>query len=60
MNGQFNKTDLITRIKLIRAQTKNICLYNKDAIESIDETQQEAKDTNMVFYFDPPYYLKAI
>ena len=38
---------------------KNIRLYKKDAIKLIDKIQQERQDKNVVFYFDPPYYLKA-
>ncbi|MFY7936221.1 MAG: DNA adenine methylase [Flavobacterium sp.] len=59
MDCRFNKTELIHRIKLIAKHKKNIRLYRKDAIKLIDKIQLEAENENVVFYFDPPYYLKA-
>lgn len=59
MDCRFNKSDLIQRIKKIAKNKKNIRLYKKDAIKLIDKIQQEAVNDNVVFYFDPPYYLKA-
>ena len=59
MDCRFNKVELIERIKKIAKKKKNIRLYKKDAIKLIDKIEQEAIDENIVFYFDPPYYLKA-
>lgn len=59
MNCRFNKANLIQRIRTISQHKKNIRLYKKDAIKLIDKIEQEAKNENIVFYFDPPYYLKA-
>lgn len=59
MDCRFNKTDLIERIKRIAKHKKNIRLYRKDAIKLIDKIQNEAEVENVIFYFDPPYYLKA-
>jgi len=59
LNCRFNKPELITRIRKIASKKKNIQLYRKDAIKLIDKIQDEAKDENIIFYFDPPYYLKA-
>lgn len=59
MDCRFNKTDLIDRIRTIAKHKKNIRLYKKDAIKLIDKIQQEANKENVIFYFDPPYYLKA-
>lgn len=59
MDCRFNKEDLIQRIKNIAKHKKRIRLYRKDAIKLIDKIQKEAKNDNIVFYFDPPYYLKA-
>ncbi|CAA0180596.1 DNA adenine methylase [Tenacibaculum maritimum] len=59
MDCRFNKKDLIQRIKKIAKQKKKIRLYKKDAIKLIDKIQSEAEFENIVFYFDPPYYLKA-
>jgi DNA adenine methylase len=58
MDCRFNKVDLINRIKNIAKRKKQIRLYKKDAIKLIDKIQKEA-DNNTIFYFDPPYYLKA-
>ena len=59
MDCRFNKPELIERIRKIAKKKKYIRLYKKDAIKLIDKIQQEAKNENIVFYFDPPYYLKA-
>ncbi|WP_142784573.1 DNA adenine methylase [Changchengzhania lutea] len=56
---RFNKLDLIERIRKIAKYKKSIRLYKKDAIKLIDKIQNEAMNDNVVFYFDPPYYLKA-
>lgn len=56
---RFNKKELIQRIKKIASRKKDIRLYKKDALELIDKIQMEAKDSNVIFYFDPPYYYKA-
>lgn len=59
MDCRFNKTELIQRIKNIAYHKNNIHLYKKDAVKLIDKIEQEAQTDNIVFYFDPPYYLKA-
>ena len=59
MDCRFNKLELIERIKQISSRKKDIRLYKKDAIRLIEKIQQEAQDENIIFYFDPPYYLKA-
>lgn len=59
MDCRFNKVDLIERIRKIASKKKQIRLYKKDAIKLIDKIQHEAEDDNVIFYFDPPYYLKA-
>lgn len=56
---RFNKIDMIKRIKLIATKKDSIKLYNLDAIELIDEVVKNTDTENTVFYFDPPYYLKA-
>lgn len=56
---RFNKPELIQRIKNIAKRKRNIRLYKKDAIKLIEKIQLEAQNDNIVFYFDPPYYLKA-
>ncbi len=59
MDCRFNKADLIKRIKKIASRKRDIRLYKKDAIKLIDKIQNESKTENVIFYFDPPYYLKA-
>ena len=49
----------INRIRKIAKKKKQIRLYKKDAIKLIDKIQNESQKENVVFYFDPPYYLKA-
>lgn len=56
---RFNKEEIKSRIRLIAKFRKFINLYNLDAIELIDKIQIEANVTETIFYFDPPYYLKA-
>ncbi|MFA6060042.1 MAG: DNA adenine methylase [Taibaiella sp.] len=55
---RFNKNEIIERIRLIAKNKKFITIHNLDAIDLID-TIQPAVDPNTIFYFDPPYYLKA-
>ncbi len=59
INCRFNKSELIGRIRRISKRKDSIFLYNLDAIELIDKIRKEAEDSNVIFYFDPPYYLKA-
>jgi len=59
MDCRFNKEDLIQRIRKIAKHKKNIRLYIKDAVKLIEKIENEAENENIVFYFDPPYYLKA-
>lgn len=59
MDCRFNKEDLINRINIIAKKKKSIRLYKKDAVKLIEKIQKEAIDDNVIFYFDPPYYLKA-
>lgn len=59
MDCRFNKKNLIDRIKNIAYKKKHIKLYNLDAIKLIAKIQKNKQKENTVFYFDPPYYLKA-
>ena len=34
-------------------------MYNLDALTLIKKIRQKPKNSNVVFYFDPPYYLKG-
>lgn len=59
MDCRFNKEELIKRIKLIAAHKKSISLYNEDALELVKRVKVESNNSNTIFYFDPPYYLKG-
>jgi DNA adenine methylase len=56
---RFNKLDLIDRIRVIASRKKDIRLYKKDAVKLIEKIQKESNNSNAIFYFDPPYFLKA-
>jgi len=59
MDCRFNKNELIKKIKVIAKQKKRIHLYNLDALELIKKIESEYQNTQTIFYFDPPYYLKG-
>jgi len=56
---RFNKTELIKRIRLIAKYKKQINLYNIEALELIKKIKKESNNSNTIFYFDPPYFLKG-
>lgn len=59
MDCRFNKESLINRIKRIAEKKSQIRLFKEDAIKLIEKIEKEAQNDNIIFYFDPPYYLKA-
>jgi DNA adenine methylase len=56
---RFNKEDIISRIRLIASNKDYINLCNMDANDLVDKVLATAELSNTIFYFDPPYYLKA-
>ncbi len=56
---RFNKSELIDRIKFIAIHKKNIHLYNLDALHLIKKIENDTKSKNVIFYFDPPYFMKG-
>lgn len=56
---RFNKKELVKRIRLIAAHKAKIHLRNLDAIDLIKDLQNRSATKNVIFYFDPPYYLKG-
>lgn len=56
---RFNKDELIDRIRFIAIHKKSINLHNLDALELITKITTQTKSKNMIFYFDPPYFLKG-
>lgn len=59
LNCRFNKKVLIERIKKIANHKNQIHVECMDAIDLVKKIQKEAKNSNSIFYFDPPYYLKG-
>ena len=59
LNCRFNKEVLIERIKKIANHKNQIHVECMDAIDLAKKIQKEAKNSNSIFYFDPPYYLKG-
>ena len=56
---RFNKKELIERIKLIAKYKKRINLHHFDALDLVEKIEKESKSKNIIFYFDPPYFLKG-
>jgi DNA adenine methylase len=59
INCRFNKKELIKKIKLIAKHKKQIKICNLDALKLIKKIQKESNNSQTIFYFDPPYYLKG-
>lgn len=56
---RFNKEDIKNRIRKIASRKRDIKLYKKDALSLIDKIGQKTDNSNIILYFDPPYYNKA-
>lgn len=56
---RFNKEELIERIKRIKKHKNKIHLCNLDALDLIRTIKKKSMNRNIIFYFDPPYYLKG-
>lgn len=59
LSCRFNKSEIIKRIKRISEEKNKINLYNLDALKLINMIDKDLSNTNTIFYFDPPYYLKG-
>lgn len=59
MDCRFNKENIKNKIISIAKLKSKIRLFQYDAITLIDKIEKESKNNNVIFYFDPPYYLKA-
>lgn len=59
MDCRFNKKELVSRIFRISEKSKDIRLYNKDALKLVCEFKRGNNPENTIFYFDPPYYVKG-
>ena len=58
LDCRFNKAGLIRRIELIRQYRHRIHLYNQDAVDFINHTNQFLPE-NSLYCIDPPYYVKG-
>ena len=56
---RFNKIELIKKIERIASFRERINLFNLDALELIKKISNTFKDSNLIYYFDPPYFLKG-
>lgn len=56
---RFNKSDIKNKIISIAKLKDKISVFNYDAITLIDKIENQSTNNNIIFYFDPPYYLKA-
>lgn len=58
IDARYNKIKLIERIQLIASHSKRIKVFNRDALELLNELRPSFKP-NTLIYFDPPYYRKG-
>ncbi|MCQ8129240.1 DNA adenine methylase [Methylomonas rivi] len=58
LDARFNKPDLISRIKTIKRFKHQIFVHNLDAAKLIKTLTDDVKG-NVLFYLDPPYYVKG-
>lgn len=59
LDCRFNKQEIISKIRRIAELKNSISLKSMDALDLIDYIQQTSNNSNTIFYFDPPYYLKG-
>ena len=59
IDARYNKQDLINRIKKISLYKDRIIIYNKDATKLIRTLRKSLHSSKVIFYFDPPYYIKG-
>ena len=57
---RFNKKDLIDRIEKISKFKNKIQISNMDALILINKNQKRSFKKNILYYFDPPYYIKGM
>ena len=58
LDCRFNKKGLIERVQRIKKYKHRITLYNLDAIDFINQTNNELPQ-NSVYCIDPPYFVKG-
>ena len=58
IDARYNKIKLIERLPLIASHSKRIRVFNKDALDLLNELKPSFTK-NTLIYFDPPYYGKG-
>lgn len=58
LDARFNKKNLIKRIERIAKYADNIFLYNEDAKQLLERTNEFLPENSLI-YLDPPYYEKG-
>lgn len=58
LDARYNKADLVKRIEMIGQFAKHINVYNKDAVELLNEVDSLLPSDSLI-YLDPPYYVKG-
>lgn len=58
LDCRFNKDELIKRIERIASYRDHIFIFNRDAVEFIDEILPDIEEKTLV-NIDPPYYIKG-
>lgn len=58
LDARFNKVDLVKRIEMIGQFAKHINVYNRDAVELLNEVDSLLPPDSLI-YLDPPYYVKG-
>lgn len=58
IDARYNKIKLIERIQLIAIHSKRIKIFNKDALDLLNDLKPSFTK-NTLIYFDPPYYGKG-
>jgi DNA adenine methylase len=58
LDARFNKTDLVPRIELIGRFSNRIHVYNRDAVDFLENIASTLPKKTLL-YLDPPYYVKG-
>lgn len=59
INARFNKDGLISRILSIAEKRDQISFENLDAMEFISNRLRDYRNSRILLYIDPPYYLQG-
>lgn len=59
MDARFNKSNLISRIRMISEHQSGIHLFNLDALDFLKTILGDLERENTLIYLDPPYFLNG-